>query len=212
MADAKKADENEANAAPPKKKKLLLYIIIALLVLAIAGAGGAWFLLKKKKHAEDGDDEPSKDETKKDKHTSKEMVPPVFVKLEPFTVKLQSENQESYLQATPELRVADLKVGEQIKLYMPEIRHKVLLILSGKKSSDLNSPQGVERLSNEMRVTIDAVLDPSFGNTGKKKKKSSKDDAPAAATPAADAEPPPIPDAEPDDPVQAVLFTSFIVQ
>jgi flagellar FliL protein len=121
-------------------------------------------------------------------------APPVFVKLEAFTVKLQVEQQDAYLQAVPELRVLDAHVGDKIKLYTPEIRHHLLLILSGKKASDVSTPQGVQRLANEMRVTINAILDPP-----QPKKKGKEPEEPGDH-------------AGPDDPVQSVLFTSFIVQ
>ena len=128
-------------------------------------------------------------------------VPPVFVKLEPFTVKLQTEQQEAYLQTTPELRVLDAPISDTIKQYTPEIRHKVLLLMSGKKASDLSTPQGVQKLSNEMRVAINLIIDgPKFKS--KAKGKAKEEEAPAEPADHADA----------DDSVQAVLFTSFIIQ
>ena len=109
---------------------------------------------------EEGDEPPAKEEKAKKAKTGHADAPPVFVKLEPFTVKLQTEAQEAYLQALPELRVLDAHIGDKIKQYIPEIRHKVLLILAGKKASDLSTPQGVQQLANEMRVTINAIIEP----------------------------------------------------
>ena len=74
---------------------------------------------------------------------------------------------------------------------MPEIRHNLLLILSAKNAGDLSSPQGVEKLSTEMRSRINQILGAGSAPKG---------DAKAAAG------------AAPDDPVQEVLFTSFIIQ
>jgi flagellar FliL protein len=99
------------------------------------------------------------------------------------------------------LRVLDAPLGDRIKQYTPEIRHRVLLILSSKKAADLANPQGVQQLSNEIRVAINRIIDgPKEGGKGKKK-------GAAEATAA-----PPSDEADPDDSVQAVLFTSFIVQ
>jgi flagellar FliL protein len=133
------------------------------------------------------------DGTSQQEHAKAKEEPPVFVKLEPFTVKLQTENQDAYLQTTPELRVLDAAAGEKVKQYMPEIRYRVLLILTAKKASDIGTPQGVQQLSSEMRSAINEIV-------GEAKRKKP---APAAA---------PSDKAGPDDPVQAVLFTSFIVQ
>jgi flagellar protein FliL len=205
MADAKKAEAEEGAAEAPKpKKKLLLFIIIGVVVLVLGGGGAAYFLMKKGAHADeetvDGEEAPAKaQKAKKAKKDGKE-APPVFVKLEPFTVKLQSEAGESYLQTTPELRVLDAPLGDKIKQYTPEIRHRVLLILSSKKSADVATSQGVQQLSNEIRVAINRIID-GPKETGKGKKK------PTAEAPAS------FPDeADPEDSVQAVLFTSFIVQ
>jgi flagellar FliL protein len=204
MADAKKAEPAEGAEAPKPKKKLLLFIIIGVVVLVLVGGGAAFFLMKKSAHGDeeavDGEEGTTKvQKAKKGKKDGKE-TPPVFVKLEPFTVKLQSEGADSYLQATPELRVLDLPLGEKIKQYTPEIRHRVLLILSSKKGADLANPQGVQQLSNEIRIAINRIIDgPKEAGKGKKKT--------AADAPAANPD-----EADPEDSVQAVLFTSFIVQ
>ncbi len=198
----KKPEAGDGDAPPPKKKpKLLLFIIIGVLVLVIAGGVGGYLMLKKKPVAEDEEGDEVAVQQEKSKKKKDFDAPPVFVKLEPFTVKLQAEQQEAYLQATPELRVFDAPVGDRVKQYMPEIRHKVLLLISGKKASELGTPQGVQQLSNEIRSEINLIIDgPKMAPKVKGK----------AAAPAA----PPDPNAPPgpDDSVQAVLFTSFIIQ
>lgn len=199
MADAKPA--GDAEGAPPKKKKLLLFIIIGVLVLVLGGGAAAFLLLKKSSHAaddEEGDEAPAKTVKKKE---GPETLP-TFVKLDPFTVKLQTEQQESYLQATPELRIADPKIADKVKAYTPEIRHKVLLLMSGKKPSDISTPQGVQRLANEVRVAVNLTID---GPKVKKGKKGKAKEEPEAAPEITD-------EADPEDSVQAVLFTSFIIQ
>ncbi len=193
----KKPEADDAAPAKPKGK-LLLFIIIGVLVLALAG-GGAFFALKKKHTADDEDTGDGTAQTEKPHKAKKDHpdAPPVFVKFEPFTVKLQPEQTEAYLQATPELRVLDAATGERVKQYTPELRHKVLLLLSGKKPSELSNPQGVQRLANEIRDAINLIIDGP-----KSKAKGAADGAPAV----------PSDNAGPDDSVQAVLFTSFIIQ
>ncbi len=196
MAEAKKAEGGETEQPPKKSKKLLLIIIVAILALVLIGGAAAFFLTKQApaEGDEEGDEPPAKVEKAKKAKKAHDDAPPVFVKLEAFTVKLQTEQQEAYLQAVPELRVLDAHLGDKIKQYTPEIRHKLLLILSGKKASDISTPQGVQRLANEMRVTINAIIEPP-----QPRKKGKEPEEPSDQ-------------AGPDDPVQAVLFTSFIVQ
>ena len=191
------SDAKPAEAAPPKKKgKLFLIIGIVVLVLALAGA--AAFLLMKKSHTDDEEDGEEAVETHKPgkKEKSEKQGPPVFVKLEAFTVRLQNEGADSYLQAVPELRVLDAQVAEEVKVYNPEIRHKALLVIASKQPADVNNPAGVQKLANELRVTINSILNPPPKN----KKKKAEEGEEISDT------------AEPGDPVQAVLFTSFIVQ
>jgi flagellar FliL protein len=191
MSDAKPAD-----AAPPKKKgKLFLFIGIGVLVLALLGVGA--FMLMKKPPADEGEDGEEVVDNHKSgkKDKSEKKGPPVFVKLDAFTVRLQSEGADSYLQAVPELRVLDPQVAEEVKVYTPEIRHKALLVIASKQPTDVNNPAGVQKLANELRVTINSILNPS-----PKKKKKTEEAEEISDT------------AAPDDPVQAVLFTSFIVQ
>lgn len=196
MADAKKAETAETEQ-PPKKSKKLLIIIVAVVVLVIVGGAAAFFMMKGSPAAdeegdEEGDEVPAKVEKKKAKKD--DDAPPVFVKLDAFTVKLQTEQQEAYLQAVPELRVLDAHIGDKVKQYTPEIRHKLLLILSGKRASEISTPQGVQLLANEMRVTINNIIEPPAP-----RRKGKEPETPGDV-------------AGPDEPVQAVLFTSFIIQ
>lgn len=192
MAEKKSEGETEQQPAPKKKTKLFVIIGAVVLVVVLIGVGVGIMMSKKKAAEEDTGDEPAKEEPAAKKKGHEE--PPVFVKLEAFTVKLQSDGQDAYLQTTPEMRVLDAAAGDKIKQYTPEIRHRVLLILSAKKASDLATPQGVQQLANEIRDEINGIV----GEPRRKK--------PAAAGTG------PAEKAGPDDPVQAVLFTSFIVQ
>ena len=199
MADAKKA-ETEAETPPPpnKKGKFMLFIVIGVLVLVLGGGGAAYFLMKKKAVDEtaDGEDSPREGKSKK-KDKKSDHAAPSFHKFDkPFTVKLQTEQQEAYLQAEVQLRVLDASVLESLKQYDPELKHRIMLVLLAKKASDLGTAQGVQRLSNEIRETANSTLEPPVVRKG---------GGNAAAKEPGDV-------ADPDAPIQAVLFTSFIIQ
>lgn len=199
MADPKKP-EAEVEAPPPKKKgKLIIFIVIGVLVLVLGGSGAAYFLMKKKP-VDEGDDteEPVKElKAKKKDKKADQAAPPSFHKFDkPFTVKLQTEQQEAYLQAEVQLRVLDPAAMELLKQYDPELKHRIMLILLAKKASDLGNAPGVQKLSNEIRETINNTLEPP---AIKKRKDKTEPREPSDF-------------AAPDAPVQAVLFTSFIIQ
>lgn len=200
MADAKKEKtETEVEAPAPKKKgKLILFIVIGVLTLVLGG-GAAFFLMKKKTVDEiDDSEDPAKEvKAKKKDKKADHVAPPSFHKFDkPFTVKLQTEQQEAYLQAEVQLRVLDAGALELLKQYDPELKHRIMLILLTKKASELGTAQGVQRLSNEIRETVNNTLEPPAAKK-RKDKVEIKEPGDAAA---------------PDAPVQAVLFTSFIIQ
>lgn len=198
MADAKKA-EAEAAAPPPKKKgKLKLFIIAGIVLALVAAGGGAYFFMKKKAADEAADGGDASGETrarKRDKSDS--HAAPSFYKFDkPFTVKLQTEQQEAYLQTEVQLRVLDAAVLESLKQYEPELKHRIMLILLSKKASDLSTAPGVQRLSNEIREIVNNTLEPPVPAKNRQKAEAREPGDVAA----------------PDAPVQAVLFTSFIIQ
>ena len=136
-------DEEPAPAAPGKKRLLLIHALVLVLVLAGAG-GGAWYFLKSPPPAADGKPD-----------TSKTAKPPVFVPLEPFTVNLQHDDlSPQYLQVGLSLKVTDSAVVDTLKLHMPEIRNRVLLLLSSKKASDITTLEGKQALSGELMREI----------------------------------------------------------
>lgn len=190
----KKAEAPAEGEPPKKKKKLLMMIVAGVIALVIAAVGAMFVLGGKKKH---GDEESDEDETpakaaKAKKKKSDPKTPPTFVKLEPFVVKLQpsgESGQENYVQSTPEIELAEATVADQVKLYMPKIRHKILLIFAGKKASDLSTPEGIQTLANQIRVSINATLSGDDPKAGAEKK-----------------------DEDPDGPVTAVFLPSLIVQ
>ena len=134
-------------AAPKKGKGKLLIIIVAAVVLLGGGGGAAWYFLHGKKA---GNEEQVKHE--------EPAKPPVFVKLEAFTVNLTADGEDHYLQTDIELKVADAKVSDVIKEHMPEIRNNVLLLLSSKTAGALSSMEGKQKLSNEIKEQVNKVL------------------------------------------------------
>jgi flagellar FliL protein len=173
---------NNANPAPKKKGKLLLIVVILLLVLLIVVAGGIGALLLLKNKDKDGGE--GAHAAVSPASTVDLSKPPTFVPLDAFTVNLQRDEGEHYLQVVLALRVSEAAVGESLKAFMPEVRHRINLLLSSKLPSEVSTTAGREELAAGIRAQVNEAL--GF---------------PAAA-----------PGAAPLGPVQAVLFSSFIIQ
>lgn len=191
----KKEDAAADGAAPPKKSKKMLILIVAAVVLLGAVGGGAFMLMGKKAPAE-GEEEAAHEEPAHAAQTWPKFdpsKPPVFMPLEPFTVNLQPENGEQFLQVVASLRVIDAPVGEKVKSFMPQIRHEILSLLAGKKASEITTPDGREELATEMKDIMNEVLGWEPPPKKKSKKKGGEESEEAG-------------------PVVAVFFTQFIVQ
>lgn len=135
--DEKVASDKEGRSG---KGRMGLVIVIVLVLLAGAGGGGAWWWMNRDAGSAQASAPPSR--------------PPVFMNLEPFTVNLAEEDGEHYLQTSVVYQVADEKVVETIKQYLPVIRNRVLLLLSSKKPSDLATPAGKAKLVDELTAAV----------------------------------------------------------
>ncbi len=122
-----------------KKSKLPLIIIAAVVVLALAG-GGAWFFLK-------GD--PEVDEKAKAKANALEAIP-VYMPIDTLTVNLKDSRQ--YLQLTISLQLKNGEDSALIKLYMPQVRTRALIILASKKPEDVITSEGKLALLEELKT------------------------------------------------------------
>lgn len=141
----------DAGDKPKSKKKMMIIIVVAVLVLALAG-GGAFFFLKKNKAA----DQEKVEEPAAVAETGKYL----FIPLAPqFTVNLQHEEGDRYLQTEITLRIPeDPHLADEIKGKMPEIRSRLNLLLSGKKPSEITTVEGKKELITEIGAEITSVL------------------------------------------------------
>lgn len=147
-----KADPKADAAAAPSgsKKKLIIMILAAVLVLG-AGAGAGWYFTQgAAAHGEeDAPAKESKKKKKKDPDAKAEYVP-----IESFTVNLQPENGEQYLQVQFTLQVGGAEQGTLVKDNMAIVRNRVLLLLSSKKASEISTVEGKQQLANEIKASV----------------------------------------------------------
>jgi flagellar protein FliL len=178
----------DEEAAPPRRKSKLIPILGILILLA--GGGGAWYYLGHK-GGDHSAEKPAAD------------VPPIFLPIDQFTTNLNPEGGEQFLQAAFTLRVTDLEVVEAVKLRLPDVRNRILLLLSSKKAAELATVEGKQKLSAEIAQVTNEAIAPSFPVAAPAKKA-------ADAKKGADAKP-----AEPAKSghmVTGVLITNFIIQ
>lgn len=119
--------------------------VVAILAIG-AGAGGAWFFLQGQQEDEYEPARPKK-------------IPTAFKELDIFTVNLQPEERNQYLQVGLTIKIRDTDVSAEIDRLMPEIRNRILLLLTSKTATDISSLTGKQQLSTEITKEIRKTLD-----------------------------------------------------
>lgn len=177
--------------AKPKSKKLLL-ILLGVVVLALIGAGAALFVLKKNT-AEDGDGDEEAPVVQQ--QSAKTKVPPTFLPLDNMVVNLADAGGNRFVQLGITLQLQDATTSDSVKTYMPSVRSGILMLISQRTAEEMLQVSGKEKLSKDIIAEISDVMDYEIDDTepqaapGKNKRRNA-----------------------PPNPVQAVLFSSFIVQ
>jgi flagellar FliL protein len=208
----KPAAQKPEDPTVPKKSSKKLVIGAAVSAVLLIAAGGGWYFTK------GNDGAPQVEEVK-----VAPPKPPIFIVLEPFTVNLQRESSDQYLQLGLTLKIFDLEYEKKIKDNLPEIRSKILQLLTTKTASELLSAEGKTRLVKEILTLGNAIIGvvdipaPAPAPAAIVPAISAVAEAGAEAQPAATPETaavPPKPVAKPAEKkgIVDVLFTSFIIQ
>lgn len=157
-----KEEVPEAEVEPPKRKGKLLIIIIAVVVVLVIGAGVGAYLLMSKPAAEANAKQGADEEHADEEH------PPVYEKLESFTVNLA--DQQYYLQIEEmTLLVEDAEVQEKIKTRLPEVRDALFRLLSSKTAEELFDKEGKAKLAEDIRKEVNDILHLKGDSKGVKK-------------------------------------------
>lgn len=185
MSAAAAAATADTPAAPKKKGKKLLFVIVGVLALAIAGAAAALFILKKNTSEDEHGDEEEVAAVKQvdPKHA------PTFLPLDNMVVNLADPGGNRYIQIGLTLQLQDAATGDAVKAFMPSIRSQILVLLSKRTGEEVLSAEGKDKLGKDIIAAVSEVMGypvPKEGGEGKRR--------------------------GPANPVQAVLFSSFIVQ
>ncbi len=184
-------------------KKMLLGIIAALVLMIVSAAG--WYFTKGHDTAHDAEVKVEPPKT------------PIFVALETFTVNLHGESSDQYLQLGISLKVFEAENEAKIKTSQPEIRSKILQLLTTKTATELLSADGKTQLIKEImgisnsvigivNASAHPVLLPAAHGA-----ESEAQQAPSAVPASAPVAPVAVATAEKKGVVD-VLFTSFIIQ
>ncbi|MGZ5182931.1 MAG: flagellar basal body-associated protein FliL [Ramlibacter sp.] len=141
-----KGDAKDDGGSSGGKGKLIAIVGAAVLLLGGGGGAAAYFM-----SGHNGGEAKE--------HKAEKAEPPEYIAIEPFTVNLQPENGDQYLQVQFTLQVANAETAEQIKANMAMVRSRVLMILSAKHASEINTVEGKQLLAKQI---VDSIRQPFF--------------------------------------------------
>lgn len=157
-AGRKVEDDVEELALPKSKKKLIIIVLVAILLLSGIGAGVYYFFIHKSS-VETNSGEPAPSTSAETSKKDSKSKPPVFLALESFTVNLRMAQDESqqYLQIGITLELRSDKSVDPVKQRIPQVRNRVLMLLTNSKGSELSTLEGKEKLVEDMKTQINAL-------------------------------------------------------
>ncbi|SIT32350.1 flagellar basal body-associated protein FliL [Achromobacter sp. MFA1 R4] len=83
---------------------------------------------------------------------------PIFVPIEAFTVTLQNAETERIMHVGLTLRVSDEQTRTRLEKYMPEVRSRILMVLSSQSPTAVQTQQG----KNDMVAAIKQAVNRPF--------------------------------------------------
>jgi|GEM_PF-136380 flagellar FliL protein len=158
--------EEEALAleAEKKKKKTKLILIIVAVVVVLAAAGGYVYTKKNEEAAKLAEEEAKKPENilKKQLAERKANATPIYIPMDEIVVNLPGRGGEHYLQTKIVLRTSDSSTEGKIKDFLPLIRDKVITVLSSRQMQELATVEGKTMLSKEVALVINSIISPQL--------------------------------------------------
>jgi flagellar FliL protein len=127
--------------------KLWLILIIVLVVLLGAGGAAGWMLLNKQ-HSKPA----TGDKTVADTAAPKRAEKPVFLDLDSFTVNLEGGDRLLYVGMT--LQLGDEATQEFLRAHLPQVRNRMLMVLSGQDADALITSDGKQKLAEAIRASL----------------------------------------------------------
>ncbi|EWG67267.1 Flagellar protein FliL [Enterobacter sp. DC4] len=146
--------KNQKPAGNGKTRPLIIILLVLMFIIIVLLAGFMYFEMNKIKNQVAGHVQQSTSAA------AKTMVPPIYVPLDTFTVSLkpESDNSERVLYIGLTLRLANERDKTILTEYLPEIRSRLLMLLSQQTASDLSMEQGKAQLVKDIETMLKTPL------------------------------------------------------
>lgn len=165
MAKSEKGKKNDVEGAAStaadagkKKKLVLLAVIVGGLLLVAVGATilalGLW----------GGGEAAAQDEAVA---AAPARAPAIYERLEPpFLANYSVEGRQRYLQVSIALMSREQAAIDALKLHMPLVRNRIVMLLGGEDFGQLQSDAGRGQLQQSVLAAVQEILQAEIGRAG----------------------------------------------
>jgi flagellar FliL protein len=140
--------QNSLPTAATKKRPILVILLVLIALGACGAAGYSWWLMQHK------NGQPAAEEKKQPPPA------PVFMPLDTFTVNLVTpdNNLDRVLYIGLTLRLPDEETRRRLNDFLPEVRSRLLMLLSRQEASQLANEQGKQQLVAQIKDVLSPPL------------------------------------------------------
>ncbi|HLA30705.1 MAG TPA: flagellar basal body-associated protein FliL [Pseudomonas sp.] len=147
-----------ADAKPAGKMKLIILIVVVVLLAVGLSVGGTWFFL----HKSDATAEA-------EAHAAAEPAVPlkqaaIYEELVPaFVVNFKHQGRARYMQVSVALMVRDQVALDALKVHMPVLRNRLVMLFSAQDFAALMTPVGKEMLRQQATASVQELAEKETG-------------------------------------------------
>ena len=152
--------ESKSTRSSPSFLVRLLGLLALLSLLALTVVGGAWLYKNDYLSSFLGTSSAQAASTPPVVDPDAQAPQPIFVDLEPFTVTLSDDVTERIVRLAITVRLEDQISHDRLKLYKPEVRNRILMVLSTQSPQNITQSETRIKLSQELARTLSQPFEP----------------------------------------------------
>ncbi|MWV12580.1 flagellar basal body-associated protein FliL [Pseudomonas sp. L-22-4S-12] len=144
--------------AGKSKLKLIILIVVALLLAVSLSVGATLFFLGKQDDGKpEADAEQAAETTPVKKSAIYEQIAPAFI------VNFNYQGRQRYMQVSVALMARDQAELDALKVHMPVLRNRLVMLFSGQDYAALITPVGKEMLRQQATTTVQELAQKETG-------------------------------------------------
>lgn len=151
-------DSASAEAKPAGKLKLIILIALALVLAVGLSVGGTWFFLHKDAAEPDAEAVPAATGAAVKQVAIYEELMPAFV------VNFNYQGRARYMQVSVALMARDQAALDALKVHMPVLRNRLVMLFSSQDFESLITPVGKEMLRQQATASVQELAQKETGS------------------------------------------------